>query len=320
MPRWDFDVAFRLLPCHSASGGRMPVSDRILHCAVHALTLHNRSGYDTAFKWSTAAACCPKGYSHDGRTTGQTDCSSAFPTNMYTALACKAGVGISTTSARVSGYTPDVFASPVIIRFTATPAKPITLPSSTRLTPAPTRSPGSGLSKKSRVSKAALAGIVLGALIALGLIIGAVLFLLHRRKQKQKILPAASSYQQDYSLAPDTTYYGHKAELAAASPTTDAMRLSKMSIASPMPAVGLTGGQAMPQNGHHSWAAPADQQHQYGAQAYVHGQQGYAPDPRATSPFANPRYAGAPEGQSLLQHQPYGGPEPGRPTRPAELG
>lgn len=233
---------------------------------------------------------------------------------MYTALACQAGVGISTIRARVSGYIPDVYASPVTIRFTATPAKAITLSSSTQPTPSPTRPPGPGRSKKGRVSKAALAGIVLGALIALGLIIGAVLFLLHRRKQKQKALLAASSYQQSPSVAPDTTYYGHKAELAAASPTTDAMRLSKMSMPSPIPAVGLAGGQAMPHNGHHSWISPADQQHQYGAQGYTYGQQGYAPDPRATSPFANPQYAGAPEAQSLLQHQPYGGPEPGRPT------
>jgi len=159
---------------------------------------------------------------------------------------------------------------------------------------------------------------------------GAILFCLRRRKNKQKALiqpPQGQAYQQNLTTAyqqyppaaTDTSYYGHKAELAAPGPNTGQdVPLTKYAMTSQTPApVELADGHAVPQNGHQSWMAPADQ---HGAQGYAYGQQGYAQDARATSPYANSQHAGAPEAQSLLQHTPYGSPEPARPTRPAELG
>jgi len=73
-------------------------------------------GYDTAFTWSTAAACCPRyvalvllrtqspqmtdascrSFKHPGKTgSGQTDCSSEFKTNVYSGLVCAAGAAPS---------------------------------------------------------------------------------------------------------------------------------------------------------------------------------------------------------------------------------
>ncbi|KAF2829403.1 hypothetical protein CC86DRAFT_465019 [Ophiobolus disseminans] len=271
------------------------------------------AGYDTAFKWSTAAACCPRGFTQPGRTqSGQTDCSSEFKGTSYSGVVCSAGAAPYTATITES-FKPDVYAKPVILKWSLTSSQTTSGSSrstgslsSTLVSTTPNTSSTSLTSSASQsddgISKGAIAGIVVGAVAVLALVIGAILLVLRRRKRK--FVPQLEPNHQ-HLTATSGAYYETKPELSANSPSTAkfAPSISGQSMQpSPMYPVELAGEHS---NHHQSWISPTQQNHlrPHDMQNLAYDQQSHMSGSQAGSQFANPHNTEA-----------TGPPDPTQPT------